>query len=204
MSASDDGKRMKIYTKTGDRGETKLYGGRKVPKHDARVEAYGTIDELNARLGLALAFDPERELGTEELERVQEDLFTVGAILAASDPEKALETGTIPPLPADRIIALEAWIDRLDAGLEPLDAFILPGGSPVGAQLHDARTVCRRAERAITRLLPDRPGLADVVVPYVNRLSDLLFTLARSVNHESGASEARWMPMRRRTDRSGG
>ena len=203
MSANDEGGRMKIYTKTGDHGETKLYGGRKVPKHDARVEAYGTIDELNARLGLTLAFDPGRELGTEGLERVQEDLFTVGSILAAADPQKALDAGTIPSLHPDRIAALEAWIDRLDAGLEPLDAFILPGGSPVGAHLHDARTVCRRAERAITRLLPDRPDLADVVVPYVNRLSDLLFTLARSVNGKSGASEARWMPMRRRKDRSG-
>lgn len=193
---------MKIYTKTGDRGETKLYGGRKVPKHDARVEAYGTIDELNARLGLALAFDPERALGTEGLEGVQEDLFAVGSILAAAEPEKARAAGTIPELPAERVVALEAWIDRLDAQLAPLDAFILPGGSPVGAHLHDARTVCRRAERAITRLMPDRPDLADVVIPYVNRLSDLLFTLARSVNERTGASEARWMPMRRRKDRS--
>lgn len=193
---------MKIYTKTGDRGETKLYGGRKVPKHDARVEAYGTIDELNARLGLALAFDPERGLGTGGLEGVQEDLFAVGSILAAAEPEKAQAAGTIPELPAERVVALEAWIDRLTAELTPLDAFILPGGSPVGAHLHDARTVCRRAERAITRLMPDRPDLADVVIPYVNRLSDLLFTLARSVNERTGASEARWMPMRRREDRS--
>lgn len=193
---------MKIYTKTGDQGETKLYGGRKVPKHDARVEAYGTVDELNARLGLVLAFDPERELGTVGLEQVQEDLFAVGSILAAAEPGKALEAGTIPQLSADRVTELEAWIDRLDEELEPLDAFILPGGSPVGAHLHDARTVCRRAERSITRLLPDRPDLAEAIIPYINRLSDLLFTLARSVNAKTGASEARWMPMRRRNDRS--
>lgn len=193
---------MKIYTKTGDQGETKLYGGRKVPKHDARVEAYGTVDELNARLGLVLAFDPERELGTVGLEQVQEDLFAVGSILAAAEPGKALEAGTIPQLSADRITELEAWIDRLDEELEPLDAFILPGGSPVGAHLHDARTVCRRAERSITRLLPGRPDLAEAIIPYMNRLSDLLFTLARSVNAKTGASEARWMPMRRRNDRS--
>lgn len=191
---------MKIYTKTGDRGDTSLYGGRKVPKHDARVEAYGTVDELNATIGLALAFDGDGTLGLGGLVEVQSDLFTIGATLAAARPEAAREKGTIPGLPTERIGALEAWIDRLDAGLEPLDAFILPGGSPAGAHLHAARTVCRRAERAVTRLLVDRPDLADVIVPYMNRLSDLLFTLARSVNAEAGTSEARWEPMRRRTD----
>jgi len=190
---------VKIYTKTGDGGDTSLYGGRKVPKHDARVEAYGTVDELNATIGLALAFDAEDALGLGGLVDIQSDLFTIGATLAAARPEAAREKGTIPELPAERILALEAWIDRLDAGLEPLDAFILPGGSPAGAQLHVARTVCRRAERAITRLLADRPDLADLIVPYVNRLSDLLFTLARSVNDVAGTSEARWEPMRRRT-----
>lgn len=191
---------MKIYTKTGDRGDTKLYGGDKVPKHDARVEAYGTVDELNATIGLALALDTDSALGTDDLVRVQSDLFAVGAQLAAAKPEAARKAGTIPELPAERVEALEAWIDRLDAELEPLDAFILPGGSPVGAQLHAARTVCRRAERAVTRLLADRPDLGDTIIPYMNRLSDLLFTLARSVNAESGASEARWEPMRRRPD----
>jgi len=140
-----------------------------------------------------------RSLGLGGLVDIQSDLFTIGATLAAARPEAAREKGTIPELPAERILALEAWIDRLDAGLEPLDAFILPGGSPAGAQLHVARTVCRRAERAITRLLADRPDLADLIVPYVNRLSDLLFTLARSVNDVAGTSEARWEPMRRRT-----
>lgn len=191
---------MKIYTKTGDRGDTSLYGGRKVPKHDARVEAYGTVDELNATIGLALAFDGDGTLGMGELVGVQSDLFTIGATLAAARPEAAREKGTIPELSTERIGALEAWIDRLDAGLEPLDAFILPGGSPAGAHLHAARTVCRRAERAVTRLLADRPDLADGVVPYMNRLSDLLFTLARSVNGIAGTSEARWEPMRRRAD----
>ena len=191
---------MKIYTKTGDRGETALYGGHRVPKHDARVEAYGTVDELNATIGLAIAFDVDGALGTHELEPVQSDLFTIGATLAAAKPEAARRKGTIPELPPERIEALEAWIDRLDAGLEPLDAFILPGGSPAGAHLHAARTVCRRAERAVTRLLVDRPDLGDRIVPYLNRLSDLLFTLARSVNVSSGASEARWEPMRRRSE----
>ena len=191
---------MKIYTKTGDRGDTALYGGHRVPKHDARVEAYGTVDELNATIGLALAFDVDGGLGTHDLEPVQSDLFTIGATLAAAKPEAARRKGMIPELPPERIEALEAWIDRLDAGLEPLDAFILPGGSPAGAHLHAARTVCRRAERAVTRLLADRPDLGDRIVPYLNRLSDLLFTLARSVNVSSGASEARWEPMRRRSD----
>ena len=191
---------MKIYTKTGDRGETSLYGGHKVPKHDARVDAYGTVDELNALLGLVLALDRDGELGTEELLHVQSDLLTLGSTLAAVDPAKARAKGTIPELPPERVEALEAWIDRLDADLEPLDAFILPGGSDIGARLHVARTVCRRAERAVTRLLPDRPDLADVLLPYLNRLSDLLFTLARSVNEKIGASEARWVPMRRRTE----
>lgn len=191
---------MKIYTKTGDRGETSLYGGHKVPKHDARVEAYGTVDELNATIGLALAFDADGTLGTGDLVDVQSDLFTIGATLAAARPEVARAKGTIPELAVERIEALEAWIDRLDADLEPLDAFILPGGSPAGAHLHVARTVCRRAERAVTRLLEDRPELADLIIPYLNRLSDLLFTLARSVNGKAGTSEARWEPMRRRTD----
>lgn len=191
---------MKIYTKTGDRGETSLYGGRKVPKHDARVEAYGTVDELNAVLGLVLALDPDDALGTKGLETVQSDLFTIGATLAAANPEKARRSGRIPELADGRIAGLEEWIDRLDADLEPLDAFILPGGSLAGAHLHVARTVCRRAERAVTRILPDRPDLSDRIVPYVNRLSDLLFTLARSVNEKSGASEGRWEPMRRRDE----
>jgi cob(I)alamin adenosyltransferase len=189
---------MKIYTKTGDRGDTKLYGGITVPKHDARVEAYGSVDELNAVLGSVIALDPQGDLGTEGLVEVQSDLFTLGALLAASDPERAMKQDTLPKLSADRVADLEAWIDRLDSGLKPLDAFILPGGSPAGAQLHVARTVCRRAERAITPLLSDHPEFAEVLVPFINRLSDLLFTLARSVNALSGSEEAIWEPMRRR------
>jgi cob(I)alamin adenosyltransferase len=189
---------MKIYTKTGDRGETKLYGGVTVPKHDARVEAYGTVDELNAILGTVIALDPQDDLGTGDLVEVQSDLLTLGALLAAADPERAMKRGTLPEFSHDRVTDLEDWIDRLDSDLQPLDAFILPGGSPAGAQLHVARTVCRRAERAITPLLDARPEFGDVLLPYINRLSDLLFTLARSVNTLSGTVEARWEPMRRR------
>ncbi len=189
---------MKIYTKTGDQGETKLYGGVTVPKHDARVEAYGTVDELNALLGAVIALDPNGSLGTGGLQEIQSDLLTLGALLAAADPKGALKRGTLPELSQRRVTDLETWIDRLDLELEPLDTFILPGGSPAGSLLHVARTVCRRAERAITPLLEQRPEFGEAVLPYMNRLSDLLFTLARSVNAVSGTEEARWEPMRRR------
>lgn len=200
---------MKIYTRGGDRGETGLLGGDRVPKTDPRVEAYGSVDELNAGLGLALALDgaegegslDEAERG--ELRRIQEDLFAIGAWLAAADPARARERGIVPELPAGRIEALERRIDRAEEELPPLDAFVLPGGSQVGAQLHVARTVCRRAERAIVRLGGDRPELEETVIPYVNRLSDLLFTLARVTNLRAGSPEARWAPRRERR-RTGG
>lgn len=187
---------MRIYTRGGDRGETDLLGGERVPKSDARVEAYGSVDELNAALGLALALDERERLERAAVEGVQGDLLAIGARLAAVDPERARERGTIPTLEASRIDDLEEWIDRLDAGLPTLDAFVLPGGCPSGAQLHAARTVCRRAERAIVRLLDAEPELGEVVVPYINRLSDLLFTLARSVNADAGRAESRWVPQR--------
>jgi cob(I)alamin adenosyltransferase len=190
---------MKIYTKTGDEGRTSLYGGVPVFKNDPRVAAYGTLDELNATLGIALALDPDSKLGMEELREVQEDLFVLGSRLATADPERMEQKGTIPRFDRARVDALERWIDRLDEELEPLDSFILPGGSPVGAQLHVARTVCRRAERKITALVREQPGLAELALPYINRLSDLLFTLARAVNAREGRSEDRWLPMRERT-----
>lgn len=209
---------VRIYTRGGDRGETGLLGGDRVPKSDARVEAYGSVDELNAALGLTLALDSAGLLDREALAAVQGDLFAVGAWLAAADPARARERGTIPDLPASRVGELERWIDQLDEELPPLDAFVLPGGSPVGAQLHVARTVCRRAERAVVRLGRGGPelgagseaspgpgeasergeGREDVVIPYLNRLSDLLFTLARSVNRRAGAEESEWVPRRRR------
>lgn len=194
---------MKIYTRGGDRGETGLLGGDRVPKADPRVEAYGSVDELNAALGLALALDADGLIDSAEIERVQEDLLAVGGRLAAADPVRALARGTIPSLPASRIEELEAWIDRLDADLPELDAFVLPGGSPAGAQLHVARTVCRRSERAVVRLLESQPDLEDVVIPYLNRLSDLLFTLARGVNAGTGRPEARWAPQRERREGQG-
>lgn len=189
---------MKIYTRQGDEGRTRLFGGLEVSKDDARVDACGTIDELSATLGVALALDPEDALGTGDLVRVQEDLFVIGARLAAVRPEKEIERGTIPALESTRVGALEAWIDRLDEELPALDAFVLPGGSRLAAQLHVARTVCRRAERAISVLVPADAALSREVVPYINRLSDLLFTLARSANLKAGTRETKWLPMRRR------
>lgn len=193
--------RLKIYTKGGDGGETGLLGGARVSKDDARVAAYGTVDELNAVIGVALALDPEGTTLGESgpaLAAVQEDLFTIGARLASANPERLLRKGTIPALSADRIDALEAWIDALDAELPELDAFVLPGGSPLAAQLHIARTVCRRGERGVTALLDAQPDLAEVVVPYINRLSDLLFTLARAANRRGGREDRLWLPQRRR------
>ena len=189
---------MKIYTRTGDEGQTKLYGGVRVLKDDPRVAAYGTLDELNAAIGSALALDPESRLGLDGLREVQEDLFVLGSRLAAADPERMEDRGSIPRLAQERIEALETWIDALDLELEPLDSFVLPGGAPAGAQLHVARTICRRAERSITSLLSEQPELRLVVLPYVNRLSDLLFTLARAANARAGRPEDRWLPMRER------
>ncbi len=189
---------MKIYTRQGDAGRTKLFGGLEVSKHDPRVAAYGTFDELNAALGVILSLDPDGDLGTADLQRVQEDLFILGSHLAAARPEKELERGTIPGLAPGRIADLEAWIDSLDEELPPLDAFVLPGGCPAGAQLHVARTVCRRAERYVTALVESDTALSTAVIPYINRLSDLLFTLARAVNHRAGRPEARWLPQRNR------
>ncbi len=188
---------MKIYTRKGDAGRTGVLGGERVPKHDVRVEAYGAVDELNAALGVAIAAGMEEMSHADRLRTVQSDLLTVGARLAAAEPEKARRKGTIPELPGDRIGELEAWIDALEGTLPALDAFLLPGGAPAGAQLHVARTICRRAERKISQLLPAQPGLSDVILPYMNRLSDLLFVLARATNRAAGAGDVEWRPVRR-------
>jgi cob(I)alamin adenosyltransferase len=180
---------MKIYTRTGDAGSTALYGGTRVLKDDPRVAAYGEVDELNACLGTARA---EAEMPGEiaaMLEHIQKDLFAIGARLA--DPaEKIAERVTKAAVTDADVLRLEGWIDRFEAELPPLRRFILPGGSSAGAQLHLARTVCRRAERSVVSL-----GAANVEAPllaYVNRLSDLLFVLARAVNHGSGQPEIEW------------
>lgn len=190
---------MKIYTRGGDTGETVLIGGIRVRKDDPRVAAYGAVDELNSAIGLALALTGDANgSGASRIAKIQEDLFTLGARLAAVDPARAREKGTIPEFDTVRVGALERWIDEMDEDLTPLDAFVLPGGSAGGAGFHVARTVCRRAERKVVGLLDDQPELAETVVPYLNRLSDLLFTLARWTNHRAGVADTLWLPQRRR------
>ena len=194
---------MKIYTKTGDAGETSLFDNSRVSKADPRVDAYGEVDEVNACLGAALAALAAVRLrdsaasagqGADDdivtvLTTVQKDLFAVGARLA--DPSSRIaERVTKAAVTAEQIELLERTIDRLETELQPLRRFILPGGSSAGALLHLARTVCRRAERRVVSLGADsvEPG----VIIYLNRLSDLLFVMARAVNHRAGIPETEW------------
>lgn len=183
---------MRIYTKTGDAGETSLFGGGRVGKDAARVDAYGELDELNAVLGLVRAEVDDRELDAL-LERLQVELFTVGAVLATPRDTKA--AGVIPQVEAAWIEAQERDIDRLDATLPAMTHFILPGGSRASASLHLARTVCRRVERRVVPLLRSGEIGAEVGI-YLNRLSDLLFVLARVVNHRAGVADVKWIPRR--------
>ncbi len=179
----------KIYTRTGDQGQTGLIGGVRVPKDQARVAAYGEIDELNAALGLARAHATDRRLAVL-LGAIQRDLFALGAQLA--DPSASVGAKKAKAaITAARIARLEKAIDARQADLPPLTHFILPGGSPLGASLHLARTICRRAERTTVTLA--RQERVDArVLAYLNRLADLLFVLARFENQRSGASEDRW------------
>jgi len=185
---------VKIYTRTGDSGETSLFGGTRVSKSDPRVDAYGEVDELNAVLGFAVAALSSRsdsarfaDIG-EALVQIQRDLFALGARLA--DPaEKISARVTKAALHDADVERLEQLIDRLEADLPALAHFILAGGIEAGAALHVARAVCRRAERRMVTL---QPPLDEILIRYVNRLSDLLFVMARSVNHRAGASEAKW------------
>jgi cob(I)alamin adenosyltransferase len=182
---------LKIYTRTGDTGETSLFDGTRVQKSDARVDAYGDVDELNACLGLARASGPAQKIDPEidvEILRIQRDLFALGARLA--DPgEKLAARVTKAVLSDDDVVRLEQLIDRFEAELPPLRRFVLAGGSAAGAALHVARAVCRRAERRMVAL---DPAVDAVLLRYVNRLSDLLFVLARAVNRRAGAAETEW------------
>ena len=179
---------MKIYTKTGDAGATGLGDGSRVGKDHPRVSAYGDVDELNAALGVAIAHAPDVALAGL-LTAVQRDLFAIGARLA--DPRGGAPAKDKVTLPADRLAALEQAIDEREARLPALTAFILPGGAPAAAHLHVARTVCRRAERAVVAL--GREGAVDpAIVVYLNRLSDLLFVLARDANRAAGREETKW------------
>ena len=181
---------MKIYTKTGDAGDTGLFGGGRVPKNHPRVEAYGDVDELNAILGMVRAADPMPRVD-EVLVPIQRDLFAIGALLATPDRDKMQRHLDKARVDDARIAELERAIDDGDAELEPLKSFIVPGGTPKAAALHVARTVCRRAERRVVELGADTE-IPPVVIIYLNRLSDLLFTLARVANRRGGAGEVTW------------
>jgi len=182
----------RIYTKTGDTGETGLFGGGRVGKDDARVDAYGEVDELNACLGLArsLELDPRMDALCQ---RLQDELFTVGAVLATPQGTKA--EAHIPKVKPEWVTAMEQAIDAFDTELSAMTHFILPGGTKAASALHVARTVCRRAERRVVPLF--RAGKVDgLVVTYLNRLSDLLFTMARAANHRAGVPDVKWIPQK--------
>jgi cob(I)alamin adenosyltransferase len=186
----------RIYTKTGDKGDTALGDGSRVPKNHPRVAAYGSIDELNALLGLLLAAEP----GTIEADLVrsiQNDLFDVGADLCRPQSTEELP-GERLRIQLEQAERLERTIDRLNAGLAPLNSFVLPGGRPVAAWCHLARTVCRRAERDVVTLAQAEPINPQVIV-YLNRLSDLLFVLARVYNN-NGRDDVLWMPGKTRSE----
>jgi len=178
---------MKIYTKTGDGGLTSLFGGARVSKDDARIEAYGCVDELNSCLGIARSWKPPENLDAIILE-IQNDLFVLGADLASPRTESSAAVPRIELSDAQR---LEAHIDRYDETLKPLSSFIVPGGSTIAAHLHQARTVCRRAERLVVKLSKSQP-IGTVPIVYLNRLSDLLFVMARVANALAGQSESPW------------
>jgi len=178
---------MKIYTRTGDDGSTGLLGSGRVLKSAPRVEAYGSVDELNAVLGMARATDPAGWLAAE-LDAIQSRLFNLGAELATAEARMLERLERV----SDRDVAqLEQWIDRLEEGLPPLKSFIVPGGSRLAAELHFARTVCRRAERRAVALREHEP-VEPVLVRYLNRLADLLFVMARWCNHREGIAENEW------------
>lgn len=181
---------MKIYTKTGDKGDTSLFGGQRVPKDALRIEAYGTVDELNSVLGIVRSENEDAKIN-KVLSQVQEQLFEMGADLAT--PRSASATKKIKRIEPKHAHQLEKIIDSLEAHLKPLRRFILPAGTPVAARLHFARTVCRRAERIVVRLSRNEDIGEDITI-YLNRLSDLLFVLARYANHLANVPETTWKP----------
>jgi cob(I)alamin adenosyltransferase len=191
----------KVYTRTGDKGTTRLVGGSEVHKDDARIEAYGTVDELNAVLGIVRTLLGDDDPLDDRLGTVQDDLFNVGTDLAT--PEGSRWEGMYRVGDAD-VEQLERWIDAMNADLEPLAEFILPGGGPAGAQLHLARTVCRRAERRVVTLGHLDPELSDGALRYLNRLSDFLFVASRWAAKRHGVPETTWRnPSKRSRSTSG-
>ena len=172
---------VKIYTRTGDKGETSLFGGKRVPKNDARIEAYGTIDELNSHLGLCRSAWPASPID----DRIQSDLFDIGAFLAAPDDAR------FHSVPSSRIDDLERTIDAMENELDPLKTFIVPGGAEAASRLHVARTVCRRAERRVIAI-GESSAAMQTTIAYLNRLSDFLFVAARLANRKHGVNDTPW------------
>jgi cob(I)alamin adenosyltransferase len=178
---------MRIYTKTGDSGDTSLFGGQRVPKDALRIEAYGTVDELNSVLGIARADIQDPEID-RILSDIQNQLFELGADLATP---RSVEKKVVKRIDAKDVQQLEKTIDGVEPILKPLRSFVLPGGSSLAARLHFARTVCRRAERAVVRLSRNE-DIGETVTVYLNRLSDLLFVLARYANQKAHVPEVKW------------
>lgn len=194
---------MKIYTRTGDRGETGLFGGQRVPKDHVRVEACGDVDELNAVVGIAIGHLSAEDLPevARRLRVLQGDLFVIGANLATPAPEDGGRPNDyIPAIARERISEMEEWIDQAEGELPPLTSFILPAGTGGSAALHLARTVCRRAERRVISLSKQATIDADAIV-FLNRLSDLLFVWARLANHRAGVPDIPWEHEERRASR---
>jgi cob(I)alamin adenosyltransferase len=181
---------MKIYTRTGDEGETGLFGGGRVPKDHPRVVAYGDVDELNAAIGVARATEPTSFFDSL-FESIQRDLFSIGGQLAAPDPAAVAKALAKASLSAHRVNEFERLIDESDQELTPLKAFVLPAGTPKAAALHLARTVCRRAERSVVHLARESE-VHPLFIVYLNRLSDLLFTMSRLANHRAGIKDVTW------------
>jgi cob(I)alamin adenosyltransferase len=179
----------KIYTKTGDKGQTSLIGGTRLPKHHIRIEAYGTVDELNSFVGLVRDNISEKEL-FDLLIEIQDRLFTIGSLLAA-DPEK--NKMQLPQLKESDVVLLEKAIDKMNETLPEMKSFVLPGGHPTVSHCHIARCVCRRAERAVLKL-SENEKVDELIYKYLNRLSDYLFVLSRKLTHDLKASEIPWKP----------
>lgn len=190
---------MKIYTKTGDKGTTSLFGGTRVPKHHIRIDSYGTVDELNSWLGLIADQNIAKDY-RNELQAIQKILFTVGAILATEPQKATLKNGkerlNIERINNDDVLYLEMAMDKMDEDLPQMTHFILPGGHPIVSYCHIARTVCRRAERKTT-ILYENEAFDETVLTYLNRLSDYLFVLARKLSMDLGVEEIKWIPEKR-------
>jgi cob(I)alamin adenosyltransferase len=191
---------MKIYTKTGDKGETSLYGGTRVPKYHLRIDAYGTVDELNSYIGLLRSYLTDKHT-SEILLKVQNDLFTMGATLATPPEKEKLKSGkdrlSITKISEKEITLLEQEIDTMETTLPQMTHFVLPGGYPTVSFCHIARSVCRRAERLIVELHHNEP-VDDYILTYFNRLSDYLFVLARKLTFDNNIEEIPWIPPKRK------